>query len=146
MKPSNPCRLWRNFATMSRAIAEAKGLETADIARQAGVARQTLYYYWLLRLMPKLDRIEAVAGALGVDPVILLTDPDMVDIDAIAAGKIGQPRPEPKPPEEMLSDEDRAALALGRRFMRVKDHDLLLRACEGAPVGRIRKIAALLDD
>ena len=145
MRKPQMCRLWRNFNTITKAIIHEKGIETTELARAAGMSRSSFYYYWSGRMAPGLERVEAIADALGVDPIILFTDPDMVDVDAVAAGKTGQPRPEPKPPEEMLSDEDRTALALGRRFMRVKDHDMLLRACEGAPVDRIRKIAALLE-
>ena len=97
-------------------------------------------------MMPGLERIEMIAKALDVDPLILLTDPAAVDAADVAAGRTGQRRPEPVPPEELLDKDDRAALDLGRRIMRVRDHDLLLRACEGAPAGRIRHICALLLD
>jgi len=54
------------------------------------------------------------------------------------------PGPEPVPPEELLDDDSREALEVGRRFMQIKNYDLLLRACEVAPAGRVKRICALL--
>ena len=143
---SKMCALWRNFNINSRQIADAKGMDVKLLAEVSGMSRQSVYSYWSGRMMPGLERIEMIAKALDVDPLILLADPATVDAMDVAAGGTGRRGPEPVPPEELLDKDDRAALDVGRRIMRVRDHDLLLRACEGAPAGRIRRVCALLLD
>lgn len=140
------CQLWKNFKENSRALAKAKKMDVKDLATVSGMSRQSLYSYWSGRMMPGLERIEMIARALEVDPLILLADPDTVDTNDIMAGGTGRRIPAPVPPEDLLDDESRKALALGRRVMQLEDYDLLLQACEHAPAGRIRRIAALLID
>ena len=140
------CELWKNFNDNSRTLAKAKEMDVKNLATVSGMSRQSIYSYWSGRMMPGLERIEMIARALEVDPLILLSNPDTVDFNDIIAGGTGRRKPAPVPPEDLLDDQSREALALGRRVMQLEDHDLLLRACEHAPAGRIRRIAALLID
>lgn len=142
MKSTQMCRLWRNFSETSRAIAREKGLETTELAKRAGLSRSSVYYYWAGSMAPKLESIEAVAAALGVEPQVLLADPDTIDVKDIVAST----KPTPVQPEKLLSKNKRTALALGERIMKIKNHDRLLRVCESAPARRIRAIIALLED
>jgi len=140
------CELWKNFNDNSRTLAKAKEMDVKNLATVSGMSRQSIYSYWSGRMMPGLERIEMIARALEVDPLILLSNPDTVDFNDIIAGGTGRRKPAPVPPEDLLDDQSREALALGRRVMQLEDHDLLLQACEHAPAGRIRRIAALLID
>lgn len=139
------CRLWDNFNAVSRAIAETKGLDVSKLSRRSGVSRQAIHNYWAGKSIPGLERIEMIANALDVEPQVLLAAPGTVDIDAVVTGKVRYPSMKPVPPEKMLSRDDRKALALGRRLMKIKHYDRLLRACENAPACKIHAIITLLE-
>lgn len=133
------CKLWEKFNMNSKAIASAKKMDVADVAAGAGISRQSIYGYWSGRMAPGLERVELIANALKVDPLLLMSDPAIVDADDAAAGGTGLPKP-----EDMLSDNDRAALAIGREVMAMKDYELLLDVCRRVGTSQIRHIAALL--
>ena len=138
------CRLWHNFNTITTAIVDARGLDASKLSRASGVSRQAIHNYWIGKSVPGLERVEMIAKGLGVEPQVLLADPDLVNVNDIVSGWIEQP--DPVQAERLLGERDRAALAIGRRLMKIENYDRLLDAGERMPVDRICRIAALLDD
>ena len=105
------------FAGNLARIMDDQRLTKKDVAAAIGVSRQMVSEYLREQGFPAPAKIDALAAALNVD----LTD-------------------------LVLDDQDREDLAVGRRIRRDPAWSRLVMAMKGAPAGRIRRVAELLED
>jgi transcriptional regulator with XRE-family HTH domain len=63
-----------NFRRNLRKFLDAKGLSNAELGRTVNVSGATVGQWLDGDNLPRLGRIEAIAEALGVDPLALLSD------------------------------------------------------------------------
>lgn len=64
-------------------IRKQRGLSQADLAERAGLSRRMINHYETQAVQPPIDKIEAIAEALGIKPSQLLDQsPKVTDRDA----------------------------------------------------------------
>lgn len=63
--------LFRNLGLALKVLRELRGINQANLARQAGLGKSQLSKYENGKELPKLDSLERALNALGTDPLAL---------------------------------------------------------------------------